>query len=159
MALSYTIVSHTCEGLGDCIAVCPVECIHWVDGKTNDKGTKFVYIDASTCIDCGACLSICPIEGAILEDWKPELQISNAISESYSQFDKKWRTDKVKNVAQQVLADDTAQTLPKLADARRKRAVATASCWNTAAKSSQRTTLGGGWRKWYWETDRARVSD
>ena len=117
MALSYTIVSHICEGLGDCIAVCPVECIHWVDGQTNDKGTKFVYIDASTCIDCGACLSICPIEGAILDAWKPELQISNSISESYAQFDKKWRTDKVKNVARQVLVDETPQSLPKLADA------------------------------------------
>jgi len=117
MALSYTIVTHTCEGLGDCIAVCPVECIHWVEGKTNDKGTKFVYIDASVCIDCGACLSICPIEGAILDQWKPELQVSNAIVDSYSQFEKKWRTPKVLVLARQLLADDAGQTLPKLADA------------------------------------------
>jgi NAD-dependent dihydropyrimidine dehydrogenase PreA subunit len=117
MALSYTIVAHTCEGLGDCIAVCPVECIHWVEGKTNDKGTKFVYIDASMCIDCGACLSICPIEGAILDQWKPELQQTNAISHSYSQFEKKWRTEKVMALARQLLNDGAAEGLPKLADA------------------------------------------
>jgi NAD-dependent dihydropyrimidine dehydrogenase PreA subunit len=120
MALSYTIVTHTCEGLGDCIAVCPVECIHWVEGKTNDKGTKFVYIDASTCIDCGACLSICPIEGAILDDWKPELQVQNNIGQSYAQFEKKWRTPKVLDMAKQVLADPTGQLLPRLADALRE---------------------------------------
>ncbi len=117
MALSYTIVSNVCEGLGDCIAVCPVECIHWVDGKTNEKGTKFVYIDASTCIDCGACLSICPIEGAILDQWKPELQVSNEIEHSYSQFEKKWRTEKVKSAARQLLEGDPIEMLPKLADA------------------------------------------
>ena len=117
MALSYTIVAHTCEGLGDCLAVCPVECIHWVEGKTNDKGTKFVYIDASMCIDCGACLGICPIQGAILDQWKPELQQPNAIEQSYSQFEKKWRTEKVMALARQLLADDTADLLPKLAEA------------------------------------------
>ena len=117
MALSYTIVAHTCEGLGDCLAVCPVECIHWVEGKTNNKGTKFVYIDASVCIDCGACLSICPINGAILDEWKPELQAPNSIAESYSEFDPKWRTDKVRDLARQALADGTGQLLPKLADA------------------------------------------
>jgi NAD-dependent dihydropyrimidine dehydrogenase PreA subunit len=72
--MSYTIVADVCEGIGDCIPVCPVECIHWVEGKVNTKSTKYTYIDDSTCIDCGACLSVCPIEGAILDEWKPELQ-------------------------------------------------------------------------------------
>jgi len=72
--MSYTIVADVCEGIGDCIPVCPVECIHWAEGKTNTKGTKYTYIDDATCIDCGACLSVCPIEGAILDEWKPELQ-------------------------------------------------------------------------------------
>jgi len=72
--MAYTIVSDICEGAGDCIAVCPVECIHWADGKTNAKGTKFAWIDNETCLPCGACLSVCPVEGAILDDWQPELQ-------------------------------------------------------------------------------------
>jgi NAD-dependent dihydropyrimidine dehydrogenase PreA subunit len=117
MALSYTIVANQCEGLGDCLAVCPVDCIHWVDGQTNAKGTKFVYIDASSCIDCGACLGICPIEGAILDEWKPELQKPNVIAQSYSQFEAKWRTEKVMTLARQLLTGDTAELLPKLADA------------------------------------------
>jgi len=72
--MSYTIVADVCEGVADCIPVCPVECIHWAEGKTNAKGTKYTWIDDSVCIDCGACLSVCPIEGAILDEWKPELQ-------------------------------------------------------------------------------------
>ena len=144
MALSYTIVTHTCEGLGDCIAVCPVECIHWVEGQTNDKGTKFVYIDASTCIDCGACLSICPIEGAILDQWKPELQISNNIAESYSQFDKKWRTEKVMTTARQLLAGDAIQILPKLAEA-----LSEAGCSDSKlleyCREKQQTADAGRW--------------
>src|ERR1700733_8387581 len=63
--MSYTIVSDICEGVGDCVPVCPVECIHWADGKTNAKGTKYPWIDDATCIDCGACFSACPVEGAI----------------------------------------------------------------------------------------------
>ncbi len=72
--MAYTIVADVCEGIADCIPVCPVECIHWAEAKTNAKGTKYTYIDDAACIDCGACLSVCPIEGAILDEWKPELQ-------------------------------------------------------------------------------------
>ncbi len=71
---SYTIVSDICEGVGDCVGVCPVEAIHWASGQINAKGTKFAFIDEPTCIGCGACLSVCPVEGAILAEWRPELQ-------------------------------------------------------------------------------------
>ena len=74
--MSYTIVSDICEGKADCIPVCPVDCIHWVDDKNrkNTKGNSYPMIDNETCIDCGACLAACPVEGAILDEWKPELQ-------------------------------------------------------------------------------------
>ena len=76
--MSYTIVSDVCEGKSDCIPVCPVDCIHWVekDGQkiNNVKNTTYTYIDNETCIDCGACLAACPVEGAILDEWKPDLQ-------------------------------------------------------------------------------------
>jgi len=73
--MSYTIVTDICEGAGDCVAVCPVSCIVWAEGKTNAKGTKYTYITTDPyCIECTACLSACPVEGAILDEWKPELQ-------------------------------------------------------------------------------------
>ena len=72
--MSYTIVTDLCEGIADCIPVCPVECIHWAEGEINEKGTKYTWINPAVCIDCGACLSVCPIEGAILEGWEPALQ-------------------------------------------------------------------------------------
>lgn len=72
--MAYTIVSDICEGYGDCAHNCPVECIDWVAGKLNAKGTKYMSINDALCIDCNACLSVCPVEGAILDEWKPELQ-------------------------------------------------------------------------------------
>lgn len=76
--MSYTIVSDVCEGSADCFEVCPVNCIHWAEGKSNNKGNKFAYIDEQTCIDCGACLAACPVvargEGAIIDNWQPILQ-------------------------------------------------------------------------------------
>ncbi|MBX9723427.1 MAG: ferredoxin family protein [Candidatus Obscuribacterales bacterium] len=72
--MAYTIVTDICEGIADCIPACPVSCIDWAVGQTNEKGKKFVWIDDSICIDCSACFSACPVEGAILEEWVPELQ-------------------------------------------------------------------------------------
>lgn len=72
--MSYTIVSDVCEGVGDCVAVCPVECISWSEGKVNIKGTRFPFIDNELCLPCGACLAVCPVEGAILDEWFPQLQ-------------------------------------------------------------------------------------
>ncbi len=75
--MSYTIVSEICEGVADCIPVCPVDCIHWPESeKLNGKGLKYPTIDMDTCIDCGACLAACPVEGAILDEARPELQLA-----------------------------------------------------------------------------------
>jgi NAD-dependent dihydropyrimidine dehydrogenase PreA subunit len=77
--MSYTIDSNVCEGSAECFNVCPVNCIHWAEGKTNKKSLKFAYIDEKTCIDCGACLAACPVvargDAAIIDTWKPELQM------------------------------------------------------------------------------------
>lgn len=72
--MSFTIDSDVCEGAGDCVIICPVQCIDWADGKINAKGTKYAWIDGGNCIDCGACLQVCPVEGAIIAEWLPELQ-------------------------------------------------------------------------------------
>jgi NAD-dependent dihydropyrimidine dehydrogenase PreA subunit len=72
--MAYTIARDVCEGIGDCLAVCPTECISWVAGATNAKGTQYTRIDAARCIDCGSCLSVCPIEDAVVDEWRPERQ-------------------------------------------------------------------------------------
>jgi NAD-dependent dihydropyrimidine dehydrogenase PreA subunit len=117
MSFSFTIVADACEGVADCIPVCPVECIHWADGLINARGTRYVYIDAAVCIDCAACLSVCPIEGAILDEWRPELQRPTAVARSYSTFQPAWRTETVVALARQVRAGDSTEALPILADA------------------------------------------
>jgi len=68
--MPYTIETDVCEGVADCIPVCPVDCIRFVDDekKKNKKGTKWAYIEWDICIDCGACLAACPIEGAIHDE-------------------------------------------------------------------------------------------
>jgi NAD-dependent dihydropyrimidine dehydrogenase PreA subunit len=66
--MPYTIYADVCEGIADCIPVCPVECIEFVEEPKNAKGTAFAYIKWDICIDCGACLAACPIEGAIADE-------------------------------------------------------------------------------------------
>ena len=65
--MAYTIHTDICEGIADCVDVCPVECITLVDDENdrNAKGTKWAYINQDICIECGSCLASCPIEGAI----------------------------------------------------------------------------------------------
>ena len=49
----------TTEKAGECVTVCPVDCI--------EEGENQFHIDPDVCIDCGACLSVCPVE-AIKEE-------------------------------------------------------------------------------------------
>jgi ferredoxin--NADP+ reductase len=64
------VIFDLCTRVGDCVAVCPVECI--VDGEPEEEWPWY-YIDPDTCIDCGACVPACP-EDAIrpLEDLPAE---------------------------------------------------------------------------------------
>lgn len=71
--MPHTIITETCEGIADCVDVCPVACIHEGPGK-NIKGTNWYWIDFQTCIDCGICITVCPVEGAIIPEERPELQ-------------------------------------------------------------------------------------
>jgi NAD-dependent dihydropyrimidine dehydrogenase PreA subunit len=117
MGFSFTVVASICEGLGDCIPACPVECIYWADGRTNDKGTRFVYIDGSECINCHACLSVCPIEGAILSEWKPDLQTIDDPDQAYRKFHSAWRTPPVRAAAERMRQEATREHAVALADA------------------------------------------
>ncbi|SFL85302.1 DUF362 domain-containing protein [Salibacterium qingdaonense] len=55
------VITQPCqdEKSGDCVDVCPVDCI--------EEGEDQYYIDPDVCIDCGACIVVCPVE-AIVED-------------------------------------------------------------------------------------------
>ncbi|MBB6452484.1 NAD-dependent dihydropyrimidine dehydrogenase PreA subunit [Salirhabdus euzebyi] len=61
------VITSPCKGelAGECLAVCPVECI--------DKGEDQFFIDPDLCIDCGACASVCPVDAIVEEyDLTPE---------------------------------------------------------------------------------------
>jgi ferredoxin--NADP+ reductase len=63
------IITGLCIRAGDCVAVCPVECI--VPGPSDDARWPYFYIDPDTCIDCGACVPECPVEAIFPEDDVP----------------------------------------------------------------------------------------
>ena len=65
-------ITETCIDLKDkaCVEVCPVDCIHPIDGE----GEPMLYIDPDECIDCGACEPECPVEAIFAEEDMPEDQ-------------------------------------------------------------------------------------
>ena len=64
------IITVLCTRQGDCVEVCPVDCI--VPGPKDDPDwAKYFYIDPDTCIDCGACIPECPYEAIFVEDEVP----------------------------------------------------------------------------------------
>ena len=65
-------ITETCIDLKDkaCVEVCPVDCIHPIDGEDE----PMLYIDPDECIDCGACEPECPVEAIFAEEDMPEDQ-------------------------------------------------------------------------------------
>jgi ferredoxin len=63
------VITSLCVRAGDCVEVCPVECI--VPGPKGDADWPLFYIDPDTCIDCGACVSVCPPEAIFPDDEVP----------------------------------------------------------------------------------------
>ena len=63
------IIAQPCIDVKDkaCVDVCPVDCIHPVDGE--DVEQLFIYPDE--CIDCGACEPECPVEAIFTEEDLP----------------------------------------------------------------------------------------
>jgi NAD-dependent dihydropyrimidine dehydrogenase PreA subunit len=52
------------ENSGECVEVCPVDCI--------GEGTEMFFIDPELCIDCGACEAVCPVDAIYMEEDVPE---------------------------------------------------------------------------------------
>ena len=65
-------ITETCIDVKDkaCVEVCPVDCIHPIDGE----GEPMLYLDPDECIDCGACEPECPVEAIFAEEDMPEDQ-------------------------------------------------------------------------------------
>lgn len=57
------VITRLCIRAGDCVPVCPVDCI--VPGPTGDAEWPYFYIDPDACIDCGACVSECPVDAIL----------------------------------------------------------------------------------------------
>ena len=77
------VITNLCTREGDCVEVCPVDCI--IPGPKGDPdwGASF-YIDPDTCIDCGACLPVCPPEATFPEEDVPaEYEADIAMNAAY----------------------------------------------------------------------------
>ncbi len=79
------VIAEPCIDVLDqsCIAVCPVDCIHFEEGVD-----RKLFIDPNECIDCGACEPECPVNAIFPEEslpveWSP-----------YTKMDAVWFTDK-----------------------------------------------------------------
>ena len=64
------VIAQPCIDVKDkaCVDVCPVDCIHPVDGEDVDQ----LYIDPQECIMCGACEPVCPVEAIFIVEDLPE---------------------------------------------------------------------------------------
>ena len=63
------IIAQPCIDVKDkaCVDVCPVDCIHPVDGEDVEQ----LFIDPDEFIDCGACEPECPVEAIFTEEDLP----------------------------------------------------------------------------------------
>lgn len=68
------VVTQPCIGVksGECIDVCPVDCIHPNRSNPAFEGAEMVYIDPEVCIGCGACEPVCPVVAIFERPQVPE---------------------------------------------------------------------------------------
>lgn len=50
-----------CEGCGECVDVCPAECLEL-------QGDKAVVVDEDECLECESCIEVCETGAITLED-------------------------------------------------------------------------------------------
>jgi ferredoxin--NADP+ reductase len=75
------VITELCTREGDCVDVCPVNCI--VPGHPEETW-KLFYIDPDVCIDCGACVPVCPPEAIFPEaDVPAQYQSDTALNRRF----------------------------------------------------------------------------
>lgn len=79
------VIAEPCIDVLDqsCVAVCPVDCIHFEDGVDRKD-----YIDPDECIDCGACVTECPVNAIYAADELPPQWAS------FAAIDATWQNDR-----------------------------------------------------------------
>lgn len=78
------IICEPCVDVKDtaCVDVCPVDCIHTVDGENQ------LYINPDECIDCAACEPACPVNAIFMHDevpaeWDSYIEINEKFFETF----------------------------------------------------------------------------
>lgn len=75
------VIAEPCVGVksGECVDVCPVDCIHPTSSEGDYETVDMLYINPAECIDCGACESVCPVTAifpadSVPDQWKDFIQ-------------------------------------------------------------------------------------
>ena len=53
------VITDACTKDANCVAVCPVDCIHPTEDEALFATITQLFVDPIECIDCGACPSEC----------------------------------------------------------------------------------------------------
>ena len=61
------IVTDLCIKCMSCPPICPVTCIHPMEGEPQLDDVPQVFINPDECIDCGACAGTCPVSAIFPE--------------------------------------------------------------------------------------------
>lgn len=78
------VITQDCCNDAECVAVCPVDCIHPAPGEDSFDGAEMLYIDPSACIDCGVCVDACPVDAIYSDDALPaQLGIYREVNANY----------------------------------------------------------------------------
>ena len=79
------IITGLCLRSGECVKVCPVDCIE--PGVPKDDWPWY-YIDPKVCIDCGLCIPACPYNAIWPEAEVPKL-LKEDIPLTYQYYEQK----------------------------------------------------------------------
>ena len=78
------VICEPCVDVKDtaCVDVCPVDCIHTVEGENQ------LYINPAECIDCAACEPECPVTAIFIADavpaeWESYKELNNKFFETF----------------------------------------------------------------------------
>jgi len=107
--MSY-VITEKCLGerYGDCVEVCPVDCIYPGEYQADgwDAPAVFMVIDPELCIDCSLCKPACPID-AIVETEDEDL----AYAEINAELSPEW-ADNEPLTAEQIRPRDDPPNRP-----------------------------------------------